>query len=218
MKYHEKDPYHLSMEDLDLFCDTTTYSKYKPERIALIGGEPLMWKNIVEGTFLLVSTFPKSEIIMTTNALLMKEENLNFIEMVADHIDFFRISRYFGNEENIEFALKHFPSQVKVVDHRNRRFLPASQIVPWDFHVDCDCPGFTICGDQISYCSPMRTMGHLHPIAKEDTVFSWITKKVEMYYMNFFPDVYPYQLRSCRSCIGNKNLRKYCIQVPNIVK
>jgi hypothetical protein len=215
MNFHKKDPYHLSMEDLNEFIYYTVKSHYNFDRITLVGGEPLMWKNLLVGIQILKTAFPKTKIKIITNGLLMTEQNKSKIEQIARYIDIFSISRYHGNAENIDFAKKLLPLQTYTTDGRTRR-VPSTKLPSKIPPTVCECSTFTISGNRINFCSPMRTMGFLPPESITDD-FAHLSRILSINFMDFFKGFKPVWM-PCRVCVGNVSIRKYCKQVQNIVK
>jgi len=218
MNFHRKKPYHLSIEDIETFIYYTRKSIYHIDQITLIGGEPLLWKHIKLGLQMFKTEFPTTRIKIITNGLLMVDENLEDLIKIARRVDVFRISWYAGNDDNIAFALKHFFDKIHIADNRIRLVVPDDLNINDTTPVICKCPGYTISGSIINFCSPIRTMGFLYPERSPINLQTFYNPLI-VNYLDLFEDIKPESWwLACKRCIANASIRQYCQKVVNVVK
>jgi len=220
--------YHMSLEEVEDFIYYSKLSNYKFKRIGIIGGEPLLWKNQMEGLKLLYAANLTENIRITTNGLVLNRRNKELIDSILPYIHELKISKYIGNEKNIKFALKNFPQKkIKVVPQIDR-FVSPKVFIPNSLPADCRCRVFSVSNGRVDVCSPVRTMGYLfpelNPITFESEGFTIPEVSLNKYsvplqkdYLSEFKNLDRFNQPYCQACIANAKIHKKVRIVKNQV-
>ena len=218
--------FHTSIKQVENLIKYSKESNYHWEYILLSGGEPLLWKNCLEGTKLLYESGICSRLILLTNGLQIKSETLRFIDKIIRNVHEFRISMYNDNTRNIALAEEYFGK------FKNPYGNPTLNVVDRQIHLkpvtwgeafgdsptdllpaDCTCKAYSMLGDEVWYCGPMHSI-----ILKESKdfrnleSFMWESYKTKIAYGKHFLNyikVYEDNFISCEYCISNAKVAKH---------
>jgi len=83
----------ISIEEFENTLNKLSYL-CKIERLVLIGGEPLLHTNLIKLVELSYQYFPKSRIVIFTNALLLKKQKMNFYQILKKYNVLIQITKY----------------------------------------------------------------------------------------------------------------------------
>jgi organic radical activating enzyme len=202
--------YHMSMDEVQKFIDVSKKSGYEYDSIPLLGGEPMIWDNILNGIRLLKSSGITKKIKITTNGLTFIEKYKVRNDNILQLIDNLTFSLYHGNAKNLQFIYdnhREYLDKIKVYNG-TERFINPVKPMRQSRPAKCACKGYTVFDDKVGFCSPAITM------CVDDNL--WVPLRP-----GFIEDVEnikgKYKWRSCTLCIGNVKVRKRCNKVKNIL-
>lgn len=207
--------YHLSLDDIDNWIKYSKESGYKFGNVILTGGEPLLWKNVVDGVKKLKNSRLIHRLIMYTNALAVNEDNLDMIGQILENISILRVSRYIGNEHKIKLIRDNFPkNKIKVVNKTKFIALPMKPI-PNTLPAKCTCHAYDLTGSNISLCGPAKNIICRVGWNQED--FSYIIEPLKRDYLTRLSKIPKRNQPYCQYCVGNSKVRKEMRKVLNIL-
>lgn len=201
--------FHTSIKQIENLIKYSKESEYHWEYILLSGGEPLLWKNIVEGTKLLYESGITSRLILLTNGLYITTKTLDKVKKIIANVHEFRISRYSDNHRNIELAEEYFGNLrngydynvLNIVDRQHHLIAPAKPIKD-SLPATCSCKALSMVGGEIHLCGPAHTIACRFPERFKDLSdilwFRQPTKNLELKYNREY----------CQYCISNAKVAK----------
>jgi len=208
--------YHLSLGDIDNWIKYSKESGYKFGNVTLTGGEPLLWKNLLDCVKKLNNSGLINKLIMYSNAIAVNENNLSMIGQILDNISILRISRYIGNENKIKLIRDNFPNnkKIKVINKTKFIALPTKKI-PNSLPANCNCDAYDLTGSNISLCGPAKNIICRLGWNQED--FSYIIEPLKKDYLNRLSKIPKRNKPYCQYCVGNSKVRKNMHKEQNII-
>jgi len=179
--------------------------------IVLTGGEPLMWKNLVEGVAWLSMADCVNTITMFTNAGFPDRLTSPLVGMLDD----VRISEYFYNKDNVARLLTTYPDKVHVVDRTGfwknpEGLLPEAEAFP----VVCMNPEILLYAGNVYACP--------HNLAISLRVKAATQLSVPLSTPGFLAELRriknseSHKMGICRACISNQTVRRVVEKTMNI--
>ena len=197
--------YQMSLEEIDQLLYYSEKSNYQ-FHYRLTGGEPFLWKHLLEGVRRLKASPSCLSISIISNAIHTEPVTEELMEMV----DCLRISKYLYNEKKAEYLEQKFPSRVLVVDRQEFVKNPTDK-VPNSIPVHCSNPELMFYNNKVYACP------HSKSIALHFDVDMKLYNELGMHFKNGLGDIRHAQEKElCTRCIGNKAVRKSMDQILNV--
>lgn len=197
--------YQMSLEELDRLIYYSEQSNYK-FHYRLTGGEPFLWKHLLEGTKRLRASPSCLSISIISNAIHVELATDELMEMV----DCLRISRYLYNEKNANYLEHKYPERVLVVDRQEFLKNPTEK-VPNSIPVHCGNPELMFYDNRVYACP------HSKSIALNFGVDLKLYNELGMHFKNGLEAIrHSQEEELCTRCIGNKAVSKAMEKVLNV--
>jgi len=198
-----KPNYQMSIEEVTDFIKYTKESNYPQfKSIIVSGGEPLLWKNLEEGTRLLKESGLAKAINVFSNG--MNGERIS--NELLSNINMIRISRYKDNGEILDDLFRRFGSQKIIIVNRTEHTPIPKNFLDNVLPATCGCEGFGVC-DRVVYGCPM-----VPAVIKEFDIPMEIYPEtytdLKPHWMEYFEGFARENYQLCRGCIGNLKVRK----------
>jgi len=201
MAWSASDPdYHTSIEDIRRLIEFSRKNNIQWKYILLSGGEPLLWKHIVEGTKLLFKSKITNDLKLFTNAIQVS--NKAALDRVADilpHVHHFRVSQYNNNQNQIKQLRGRFGARIEV-ENRTKHMVPPKEAIPGTVPALCRCRAVAFIYGGFDVCGPART------------VFPRDKKPEYELNMDSFTEllIFPKEMQgACGMCISNAHVQKH---------
>ena len=220
--------YQMSLEEIERFIYYSKLSNYKFKQVGVLGGEPLLWKNLTAGIKLLDEANLTPMLNIISNGLVINEKNRGLIDSILPYINKLKLSKYKGNETNIEFALKNFSNKkIEILQQEDGRVSP-TKFIQNSLPATCRCRVFSYSNGRVDICSPARTMGYLppesNPITLQSENFIILEDSLDKYsvhlqknYLDNFKNINRFNQKYCQACVANTNIHKKIPVVKNKV-
>lgn len=209
VKWMNKYPsFHWSIGSVKNFINATHKSGYHFKIVLLSGGEPLLWKNIIEGTRLIKQSGITDCVKILTNSVAVTEKNIGWFSDVIENIDNVRISRYIGNDRSIEIIKQIFPNDERIhISDKTEFLIQTDQPIPDSTPAVCHCDYPTVFGDNIDVCGGMRFLSLNNRIKVDPSM----VVKIRTKYLDYFSS------KECMEKKLNQEACKYCMVNKNVI-
>jgi len=197
--------YQMSLEEIEKFIYYTEKSNYR-FNYRYTGGEPLYWKNLLEGTRLLRKSKSCNSILLMTNG--MKHENLT--DEILSMIDYVRISQYGYNNYEMNLLKNKNPHKVRIVDRE--KFYPNPKD-PINDAIPVECGNL----EQIYFQGKVYMCPHSYSLAIRHNL-THLELGVDLcdFYCRRNAEIRDGHEHICKLCLGNKKVRDRLDRVDNI--
>lgn len=207
--------YHMSLVDLRNFIHYTKLSGYVYDLIIISGGEPLLWKYLVDGVDILHHSGITKKISIFTNGLALNNIEPPVFEKIYKNIDSLRITNLGINSNLVDEFKSWFEDWKKVyfIDYSEFIIIPSKPlngVLP----SDCGCPHFSYSHGYIHTCTLALDLIHRFPTPAP------VARRVAGYPLvkNYLNDLIPHRTFDhsiCQYCISNNKVRSQLKRVPN---
>lgn len=201
-----KEPaYQMSLEEIDQLIYYSEQSNYK-FHYRLTGGEPFLWKHLLEGIKRLKASPSCLSISIISNAVHIDLATDELMEMV----DCLRVSKYLYNEKHADILEKKYPKRVLVVDRQEFTKNP-SEKVPNSSPVHCGNPELMFYDNRVYACP------HSKSIAIKFGVEVPMYNELGLNFKDGLDAIrHGQEEELCSRCIGNKAVRNAMDKVLNV--
>lgn len=213
MSWAAADPeYHTSLDDIKNLIKFSRDSHITWKYILLSGGEPLLWKHIVEGSRLLFQSKITDDLKILTNGMqVTNKAALDRVATILPHVHHFRVSQYNNNQNQIKLLRERFKGQIEVEDRTKHQVQPVKP-VPGTLPPFCRCTAFSLVYGGFDFCGPARCYWH------RITGKYWNGNKPDIgFNFNDLMDLIERKkhitLGICQYCISNAHVQKKLKQV-----
>jgi len=205
--------FQMSIDQVSRFIDRSKEEGYAYRYIVLSGGEPLLWKNLVDGVRLIGEARLTRMFKLFTNGLAIRERTIPKIAELLPYLRVLRVSVYEGNEENIDLLKSSFPDAKNIkFQSQVSRYIPpifADPIrpVPRSMPAACACRNFSLVGDRAYLCSGAPLVREAMRLPEED--YPYISSDVRGGFLAAFEGIDRESQPFCQYCVSNKKVRKH---------
>jgi hypothetical protein len=196
--------YQMSMKEVSEFVFYSKKSGYKFGFLGFAGGEPLLWKHLVDAAKVVHGSGIADKIQVITNGLAIKDRPKSIIEVLNEYATI-KVSRYVDNAEEVKYITDNF-DDVLVADCTKRGVTPV-QFIEGTLPADCMCQGIGYTQGTVTPCGPVRSMGCLKrgmPLMK--------------HFLNLYNASDTIKQPCCQACVANKKIHKHIEFIENTVK
>ncbi len=144
--------YQMDIEEVKLLIHYSELSKYK-FHYRLTGGEPLLWKHLLEGVRLLRLSDSCMSISIISNAINIDAVTNELVEMV----DCIRVSRYLYNTKNIALLRKKYPHKILVAGKEKFIKNPLEKVAK-ALPVECNNPELMFYNNKVYACPHSKSI------------------------------------------------------------
>ncbi len=212
--------FHWSIPSVKRFINACTASGYHFKIVLLSGGEPLLWKNLIEAMTLIKEAGITDQIKMLTNSIAITSKNLEWLNDVLSLVDNMRISRYIGNEKSIELIEKYFGDRENVhISDKTEFVIQTDKPIMASLPADCACNYPTIFGDRVDICGGMRFLNLYHNLESDAGLTIPVRKGFLHRLSTKECNQKKYMQLACQYCMVNKNVlsvltkeKNYCLK------
>ena len=202
MNYYSN--YHASLEEIEKFIYYSKKSGYHFQFIRLTGGEPLLWRHLVDGTKLLKEAGIADGIQLYSNAFTLNKNTENAIGETVEMLDTIILSEYFGNEEACKKFKETFPeANINIMNHKYRYVSPATPIEN-SLPAKCRCLTLSLDHGVVDICAPARTIVIRMGWDLKD--FPRISSELRENYLDVWEPGERENQELCKYCIANARI------------
>ena len=191
--------WHTSLDEIKRLieaCKDITFT-----HIFLSGGEPLLWKNIVEGSRLIKQSGITGSLVLFTNGMGISDPDK--LKEIRKNVDVFRVAKYTRNSEAIE-RIKEVIKDVVIVD-RTKHTVSPNKPVPNSLPAKCVCSAYSMVQGMIEICGPARTIIHRLDWEFDDPELS---VPIESGFLEKLKKVDKFNKEWCKYCIANEKVAR----------
>ena len=199
--------YHMGMEEVNALIDATRKSQYKYDMFLITGGEPFLWRNLVEG----LRAFSRSGIVkyirVFTNAMVMKNINTNGLirlQEASKYINEIRCSQYVGNAPHVKKmqSLPFMKGKVSIANKESFQVTPAEP-VPESLPAQCACDNPELENGKIYVCCGLLMLKHQRKFNVDNSLVSNVGAG---YLDGFYDGDKRFRQEACAYCRANQKI------------
>ena len=190
--------YHMSLEEVGNLIEAVRRSGYPPfRRLILAGGEPFLWRHVVECLQALRDA-KCGPIEVFTNALAISK-----IETAIVFVDTLRISLYDWNHEQVQQLRRRYGAKIRIVDRRRHWQLPTGPYGAETLPANCVGPRYLVYNRHVYACCnspaiPMALGTPIHEVPRCRLQPGFIEALLPLRQkMDWY----------CRACVGNRKVQ-----------
>lgn len=199
--------WHTSLEDIEKLIKYSRDAGYMFDFLLLSGGEPLLWKNVVEGTKLIKQAGIMYSLVFLTNGIALFDDLDKVFEIIS-YVNVFRIARYERNTEIIKRFLevirdKPFSHKVMIEDRKDH-FISPTEPIPNSLPAECFCDAYAMSNGCIDICGPSRCIAHRQGWNLNDS--PEMSTPISENFLDYFKNEDRFNKKWCQYCIANKKV------------
>ena len=203
--YKHNKTYQLSLDNIDRFVFYTKKSNYHFKTIAFSGGEVLLWKDLIPALEMLKKANLSKTISIATNAISVKEDNLDWFSKIAELVDRINISNYGTNIENIKLIKRNFRNKCKIADKRKHVPLLA-KIRDEALPAKCICKTYYVLGNRVYICTGFFYLPYI--FNQDPNNYTEFYEDLKVNYLEKFRKIDIYNMDWCMRCLSNDKIRR----------
>lgn len=193
-----------SLNQVRKMIDCSIASGYHFEYVNLVGGEPLLWKNLVPALRLINESHVSDNVSIITNLMWFDETKIELMREIASMIDIIVVSKYPPNKERCELLLKsRIVGRNGSVEIKEENFIrqptkPTGGTLP----ARCGCVAMELFGDTVNACVGMRFISDSLGLEIEPR----FTTDMGVGYAERLDLKNVFTSDMCKLCVSNKNV------------
>lgn len=202
--------YQMAPAELQALVEFGEKSKYRFDFV-LTGGEPLIWKHLLEGLAILRGSSITNKITMFSNAMFYDRVT----PVIAGMLDDIRISHYFYNTKQMEQLKAMYPDKVHVVERTGFWKNPSEPLPPHQsLPVECMNPEVMLYDYEVYACP--------HNLSIAKGCGSEVQLSVPVKQVNFLKELRnikhsdAHAREICTRCISNGKVRRHAEKTLNV--